>query len=325
MQHLEYILCPVDFSTISEHALDTAVRLAQNLSLPIRLLHVLPPLPFQLTDPEVMISLSPAEFPSESVRLEVSQEKLEALAKRLSERGVKVELEVVSGAGGHSVADRLQSSPGALAVMGTHGYSSVQRFLLGSTTVESLRKATCPVVTVREPHPDARIERIGVAVDFSASCQPAVALASWLASRMGAEVHLIHITAPLELLAMGEGTVPAWFEEASRHHREQAEQELKELGKRLRDVKVHIHVGFGASEWRELAAYAGQAKLGLLVMGTHGRTGLKRLFLGSVTERTLQVAPCPVISVRLPEHIAEDLHWKDVRDTLNPHYPHGSA
>lgn len=318
MTYPEHILCPVDFSTISEHALDTAVRLAKNLNLPIRLLHVLPPLPFQLTDPEVMISLSPAEFPSESVRLEVAQEKLEALANRLSASDVTVELEVINGSGGHSVADRLSSSPAALAVMGTHGYSSVQRFLLGSTTVESLRKATCPVVTVREPHPDAAISRIGVAVDFSAACQPAIALAAWMAARIGAELHLVHITAPLELLAMSEGTVPAWFEEASRLHREQAERELLDLGTRMKGVAVHIHVGFGASEWREIAAYAAQSKLNLLVMGTHGRTGLKRLFLGSVTERTMQVAPCPVISVRMPDTLSEDMNWKDVCDTLIP-------
>lgn len=302
MQPLNQIVCPIDFSPISDHALEVAMRMSRKLALPLKLVYVVQPLPVFAADPEIALALMPlATLPDEQQRVNAAQDMLRPLVERLSAQDVKVTGEVLTGDAGQVLGELLEQQPQTLTVMGTHGYSSVKRFILGSATVTVLRHAMGPVMTVREAHPDVPVLKVGVAVDFSSACEPAIRTGAWLAEQWGAELHLLHVSTPLELMVPSESQVPMYFEEARRAVDAAVEQRLEGIAKALPTLTVVFRLLPGVSPARALAGDATQNGLNVMVMGTHGRSGLERLFLGSVTERTLQLAPCPVISVKSVE------------------------
>lgn len=143
---------------------------------------------------------------------------------------------------------------------------------------------------------------IVVPYDFSDHARVALDEAAALARKMGGDVHLVHILlSPIYTYSF------AYAPEAAAvvppidmtEVRESALKSLQELAAEI-DVpgKVEAHVLEGASISETLREFVVNQKGDLIVMGTHGRTGLAHAFLGSVAERTLRTAPCPVLTVR---------------------------
>jgi nucleotide-binding universal stress UspA family protein len=149
------------------------------------------------------------------------------------------------------------------------------------------------------------IHKILMPTDFSASSERALEYAATLANSLGASVHLIHTL-------HDRGTsLPAWHPDAGynarrreRHYR--AEQaRLTAIAQRLQAtvpvVSAEVRTGDAASEIVKAAVDYG---CDLVVMGTHGRTGLSHLVLGSVAEAVIRQAPCPVLAIRQSEAAA---------------------
>lgn len=310
------VLCPLDFSPLTELALGWAKRLASQLQVPIRLVHVVPPAPLFAADPEVAMALAPIPLPDPAQREACAADLLKPMANDLLAAGLEVRTELYHGEPEKVLADLVAQDPTLLTVMGTHGYAAIPRFLLGSVTVEVMRRAVGPVLAVRAPQAQAKLERIGVAVDFSAACEPAIALGASLARACDAELQLIHVGHMTELLGTAEAELPTYLARIDAAVRETAHRELGEIAQRLKGVRVQTRVRMGSSCYRELVVDAQEQGLSLLVMGTHGRTGLTRLFLGSVTERTMQLAPCPVLAIRSPSEVPAELSWRDVAEDL---------
>lgn len=130
--------------------------------------------------------------------------------------------------------------------------------------------------------------------DFSDRSQYALQVAAALARDHGARLHVLHVV-PTPILAYGEGVVPAEPESVLREAREQLDRLVvpapePPAERRVKDgdpVAVILRVA------RELPA-------DLIVMGTHGRTGLGRLLMGSVAEQVVRRAACPVLTVSAP-------------------------
>ncbi len=147
-----------------------------------------------------------------------------------------------------------------------------------------------------------------VPYDFSEHARAALAEAEDLARRLGSDLHLVHIMqSPIYLYNFayaGEAaavTPPIDMTEI----REDALKSLKEVIAEIDirgEVEPHVYEGANVAETlREVAVNLGAD---LIVMGTHGRTGLAHVFLGSVAERTLRTAPCPVLTVPAREGAA---------------------
>lgn len=146
-------------------------------------------------------------------------------------------------------------------------------------------------------------QTILVPYDFSPHAQAAFGTALDLANRLGAEVHLVHVVqsvAPIYTSFDGAVPPPAQDTEALR---ESARKELQKVAAGVSDapgkVEVRVREGFNLAE--EICQAAKTLAADLIVMGTHGRTGLAHVFLGSVAERTLRDAPCPVMTVQCAE------------------------
>ena len=144
-----------------------------------------------------------------------------------------------------------------------------------------------------------------VPYDFSDHAQTALRTASDLAGRLGADVHLVHVVqSPAHLHGVppyGGTAAPSTLDTVA--VRTAAMESLREVAASLEGTtgKLETHVFEGAAVADTLCEAPERLDADLVVMGTHGRTGLAHAFLGSVAERTLRKAGCPVLTVRAPE------------------------
>ncbi len=146
-----------------------------------------------------------------------------------------------------------------------------------------------------------RYQTIVIPYDFSEHAQAALDEAYELARDLEAELHLVHVLwSPHAAYALGSpGMVVAPPPVDVAAIREHAEESLKEVVDGLEGgLTVHTHIIDGLNVADAIRASAAELGADLIVMGTHGRTGLAHAFLGSVTERVLRRAPCPVLTVR---------------------------
>jgi universal stress protein A len=142
------------------------------------------------------------------------------------------------------------------------------------------------------------IQRILCPVDFSDTSNHAVKYALGLAEPLGAEVHLLHVY-QLPMYTMPDGALLAGPQTATRVM-ESAQQALNELAAGLgADPPLQKHLTEGVPH-AEVERVANDIGADLIVMGTHGRTGLGHLLLGSVAERVVRTASVPVLTVRHP-------------------------
>jgi nucleotide-binding universal stress UspA family protein len=132
-----------------------------------------------------------------------------------------------------------------------------------------------------------------VPVDFEPASMKALNLAKDLAGKMGAEVVLLHVyQLPVYTYPGLEPTLlPGFHAEVSAA----AARALEQLSARTGGLRALLREGDPASE---ILAAAGELKATLIVMGTHGRTGIAHLFLGSVAERVIRKSTVPVLTVR---------------------------
>jgi nucleotide-binding universal stress UspA family protein len=143
------------------------------------------------------------------------------------------------------------------------------------------------------------LTRILVATDFGPAADAALSHARELSRTFGASLHLLHV---LENFFLRPTVADP------RHMEAAAVQRL--LDRLTDDDRRALHarsvVETSDHPADSIVAYARASNIDLIVIGTHGRTAVDRLFLGSVTERVMRTAPCPVLTVRGPEHGVED-------------------
>jgi nucleotide-binding universal stress UspA family protein len=143
------------------------------------------------------------------------------------------------------------------------------------------------------------IRRIVYATDFSKASRAALVKAIELAKTNRASLHVVHVLAPVVPLVGSDGYMsPTTFEKIERSNRQWAQKNLTRLLDKARaaGVKASGKVLEGGVPHEQIVRAARQADL--LVVGTHGRTGMARFFLGSVAGRVAASAQVPVLTVR---------------------------
>lgn len=150
------------------------------------------------------------------------------------------------------------------------------------------------------------LARMLVPTDFSSPSDLALEYAADMASRYGASIHLLHVMEDPALTAAYPDVYFVEFPALRQEMIEDAERRLAEsLTQRVpANVKTTTHVVTGRPA-RVIAQEATDRGIDLIVMGTHGRGGLAHLMLGSVAERVLRMAPCPVLTVRDTARVAD--------------------
>ncbi|MBI3624769.1 MAG: universal stress protein [Candidatus Rokubacteria bacterium] len=144
-----------------------------------------------------------------------------------------------------------------------------------------------------------RVRRILHPTDFSRASGAAFLRAVALAKVKRAELLLVHVLLPPTPF-IGDGYVsPKTYEELEAAARRGAQRQLAKLAARAKKATAKVKaVLLEGTPYSQIARAARAKRADLIVMGTHGRTGLKKFFLGSVAERVIASASCPVLTVR---------------------------
>jgi nucleotide-binding universal stress UspA family protein len=144
-----------------------------------------------------------------------------------------------------------------------------------------------------------QLQNICVPVDFSDTSGAALNYGKALAEAFGAKLHLLHVL--VNWIPDGDFPVsPQVYVELEKSARKQLESQL--TNQELEKYRAQLELISGTSEFVEIVRYARDKNIDLLVMGTHGRGPIAHMLMGSVTEKVVRKAPCPVLTVRHPEH-----------------------
>ncbi len=142
-----------------------------------------------------------------------------------------------------------------------------------------------------------KLEHILIPCDFSSSTRAAIDYALTLRERFPAAVTLLHVIAPF----VGYGAEISFIPDNAEVNREQgAEARLKELATPFAGSVPAKTVCLRGQPWQAICDWAADNEVDLIVMPTHGHSGLLHMWLGSVAERVVQKAACPVLVVRNP-------------------------
>jgi|SoiMethySBSTD1v2_1073268.scaffolds.fasta_scaffold00895_14 nucleotide-binding universal stress UspA family protein len=295
MVNITRILCPIDFSEFSRHALDYAAGIARWYGARITTLHVVPLEP--VTPPT-----GSGLYPPLALTPDDLQQYREELTTCAGVGGVDaVDIEVAQGSVSGEIVRFANELPADLLVMGTHGRSGFDRLMLGSVTEKVLRKVSCPVLTVPAHAPDdipaPIFRRVLCAVDFSPPSLVALALAQSIAGEAAANLCVMHVLEPVSVfdpvVAVGSESAVT-VDDARREARDRLDRLVRDDTRAFTDVQEVVASG---KAYREILRAASEQRSDLIVLGAHGtRLGLPAF--GSTTNQVVRQATCPVLTVR---------------------------
>ena len=283
------ILVPLDGSALARRAMPFATAIAQRSNRPLLLLRAIS----TLASP----TLSAA---SEVTRAAAAE--IEAEAERPRADGLTVETLVVEDEASSAILDTVAARQAGLIVMSTHGRGGLGRWLYGSVADSVLRHATVPVLLVPPvgvaSWPPDRPMTILVPLDGSELSEAALGAACELADMFGGALYLVRSIPFSQYVAYADGYVLS-DTDTTEHELAEAGRYLDEVAARVRTPQrsVEVRATYG-SPFLDVAAVAHEVGAGLIAMATHGRGGLSRAILGSVTTVTVRRADVPLLLVR---------------------------
>lgn len=299
MINIKKILFPTDFSRCASQAFTHAIYFTKKYGAEMHMLHAVVLNDDDPNNPE-------HHFPdiedivarlNESVEQRMTSEIEANQAVVLNIR--KAQRRGISPA--TTILDYTQENDIDLIVMGTQGLRGLSHLLMGSVAEEVVRLARCPVMTIREkkqPKPIENFEQILVPIDFSDHSKKSLSFAKAMAESYGAKLQILHV--------IEENIHPAFYAsgmtsifEMIPNLKDKCQQSLKEMLNEASGPKVEseIHVVEGRAT-QEIVRFAETHSSDLIVIGTHGLTGIEHLLIGSVAEKVVRMAPCPVFTVK---------------------------
>ena len=282
----ERLLLATDGSEFSEGAIREAIRMARRCSSKLTIISVIE------TNPEFE-SMAPSVLEKREKEI---RSHLEAVQARAKKEGVVCEITLHEGEDSYKyIVDEAVKQKSSMIIMGRRGKKGFRRLVMGSTTSWTIGHAPCSILVVPRA---AQVEfrSVVVATDGSKYSAAAASEAIGIAKRNNARLTAIAVV-PAEL------ATPADIDFATIAREKLADQEMQAAEKNAKAVKeaaqkagvdaqAFVMSGKPADAVMEIAK---DQKADLVVVGSHGRTGLDRLLMGSVAERVIVLASCAVL------------------------------
>jgi nucleotide-binding universal stress UspA family protein len=287
------ILFPTDGSEGAELVLDHVLDVARTYDATLHVLNVADSTVHSATrvGGEVVDALE-----------EQGEEIVAEAAAAAAERGVSTVTEVHQGGVPETIVEYADARGIDLVVMPTRGRTGLSRLLLGSVTERVLRSSATPVLTV---NPDAApirypYQNVLVPTDGSDTADVALEVGTDIATVHDAQLHVLSV---VDVTSLG---VDVYSEVQVDFLERRAETVIDEATEYARNQSVESVEGvveYGSAVHRAIRSSVDEHDIDLVVMGTHGRSGLERYLLGSVAEKTVRTASVPVLTV--PGHPAD--------------------
>lgn len=292
------ILCPIYLDESSPRVLAHARHFARFGDGTVHLLHVVP------TDELHLLSkiYRPDESGGANISnaAEIARQELSAAAEHLAE----TRFEVMTAFDSNPAAGILEAAKemhADLVVMASHGRTGLAHLIVGSVAEKVVRESACPVLTIRQGADSevSAFRKILVPVDIAERSAPALSVARQIAERTGGTVYPLHVVPTEDVYLQrdvyhakdGEGTNLVQAEKVAKARLDEVAR--THLGGVACEPVVHVS-NDPARTFLEMEKDVGAD---LLVMATHGFTGLFHLLLGSLTEKMMREAGCPVLAI----------------------------
>lgn len=295
------ILIPTDGSSHVEPAIEYGLALAQRYDATVHALHVVDSSPI-----ERKLDLTALELENETPPdswYAAGDSATREVADRATEEGVEAVTEVHRGIPVREVASYIDRNDIDLVSMGTRGHTGLNRLLFGSVTARIVRTVDVPVLSVKSSElehssdapRDPLFENILVPTDGSKQAQAAVDHGLDIARTYDATFHALHV---LDRRAYASRPGNTWDD-----LREAMEDSGKTLLENVRSKAEQNEMTFVTDTrhgvpHQAIQEYIDERGIDLVVMGTHGRSGIERQIIGSVTERVLRSSSIPVLTIR---------------------------
>ncbi|YCM44655.1 universal stress protein [Verrucomicrobiaceae bacterium 227] len=297
------ILVGVDYSSHSKNALREASRMANARNLPLVCFHIL--------DRDVLGELKHMEAYTEKGVLNFAEEKMADFIREVIGTSHEIETVVSIGHPFEETLKLIEAHHPETLVLGSRGYTTVEHHQVGALASRCIRKAPVEVLLIRNYH-DRPFQCIVACVDFSDTSDRAVHRAAELAAQDGASLRLVHVYRP-PIYADSEigwlGPAFPMIEEPTLV--EGCEGRLDKLGYTIGTqynlqnlstvVKRALTIHQGITETLD------EMEADLVVLGTRGRTGFKKLLLGTTAEGLIHNTPCSTLAVK-PADFHYSLH-----------------
>ena len=294
MTTIQRILYATDLASVSEPAWHEAKQLGRLFNAEILLVHALP---FVVLPADGYFPPHMYDELVESARRE-AEARFDRLLGSVVGSGLKLRIRLEDGVPAERILAVAREERVDVVIAGTHGRTGLQRAILGSVADRLVRQAPCPVITVPPTlgdKPGGKIRRICYATDFSPTARAAWPWVVSIARAADAEVYLVHVTlSPVpdrHLPAETLGRLAQMLHEQGRATVERFLEQSPFPGGR-----ISVHVSHG-DPGEQIVHQAQAHSADLVVMGTHGWSGVVRWMLGSVAHHVIQTAPCPVLTV----------------------------
>lgn len=294
---IKRILFPTDFSTCSDQALIEALFLAEQYDAELHVIHVT--LPLEQKSPDrlsLLPDLDEVQRHIDNIR------RGEMPGRQRHYRDVAIVQKTLRGVSAAQVLlEYAQEHDIDAIVIGTHGRRGFRHLVLGSVADEVVRSSACPVFSIREaktgqiPRP---IRQILVPVDYSVHARNALAHAKSIAAEYRATIRVLHIIEPGVHSSFSLAGGPSVFARDPEIEAKVA-SEMKQLLEEASgpSVPAEFHVVEGRAPV-DIIGFAKRNDIDLIVMASHGLTGIEHFLMGSVAEKVIRMAPCPVFTVK---------------------------
>jgi nucleotide-binding universal stress UspA family protein len=285
MYELRRILVPTDFSKHAEEALEYALFLGERFHPELVLLHV---------DEFVVSPLGAGEIADETVqkyqerKLAYLNDQFDIVRRGVAGRPVRLVPQILSGRAYKVIIEESEKKDYDLIVMSTRGLTHLSSHLIGSTAERVVRLSRQPVLTLQSAPKHDELGSVLCPTDLSPAGNVALSYALSLARQFKAILYIQYIS-ELE-------------KPESREQIMARMPDLNELHPQAGDVKVEFIMDRDVEPSNSIVRFADDREIGIIVMSTHGRKGLRRVYIGNNTAEVVRKANRPVLTISHPFH-----------------------
>lgn len=275
---IKNILVPTDFSKCSVYAVKVAAQLAKKLDATVHLLHV-------IETPVVAYDAGMVNFeslPQAMFMKELADDNLKNLLRESFLKGIKIESKIEYDAIYKRINQYVEDQKVDLIVMGSHGAKGVNEIVLGSNAERVVRYSSCPVLTIKQEYANFDVKNILIASNFYNEADTMFKAFKQFTTLFNADLHFVRVNTPIN------------FETTPESH-----EKMDNFARRHHIEEYSFGIYNDQTEEDGILNYADEINADLLVLGTHGRTGLAHLIKGSIAEDLLNHSKRAVLSIKI--------------------------
>lgn len=277
---MKTVVVPTDFSGEADHAIDVAIVIARQMKASILIVNIIQSIY------EAGYAAT-ANLPEEGKKvleadIKKAEKEMADLVKKYEVEDVEIKTAVKVGSIFQDIADNIVQIEADLIVLGTKGDKGLHAFFIGSNAEKVVRRASCPVITVRKKIKNFKLQHVVFATDFTDKPDKLLSILKQWQKQSFFNINLVYVNTPLNFMPSSK-----------------VEERMDKFLKKHPDAEFIPAVVDEYSEREGIQKYAIKAGADLIALLTHGKEGLDHVLEGSIAEQIVNRANIPVLTYNL--------------------------